>query len=236
MWPFRRKSSRPAPTPPAVVELPPQEPDDPFGFGYKNTWWAVPSVDMQAVVTAFGLQNSQPANWRSGIANAYDRSVFVTPAVDGWTLVTGFELPPSNNDVRREVAQPLEELSQTFGEAQVFSTHRIVDYHVWAKAVQGKLIRGYGYLGESGETLWNAGDLTPEEQSLGIAFVDERSLKDEEESYWERDDIQTASEDDVMNVARAWSVAPCDFKNYKPRERKLGILGSHSELFTRFFP
>lgn len=233
MWPFQRKQHPSPAETPAVVELPPQQPDDPRGFGFKNTWWAIPSADTAAIVDTIGLQNAQPANWQTGIRYAYEDSVFVTPPIKNWTLITGFQLPPSGQNARDEVLQPLLELSETFSTALVFSTHRIVGYHVWAKAVAGTLIRGYGYLGESGQTLWDEGALTPEEVELEFAFFDERCYEAGDDSYWEREDLTFADEMNVMDIARLWSVSPDDLEVYKPKERSLGVLGSHSKLLRR---
>lgn len=213
------------------IQLPPQVPDDAIAFGFKNTWWALPTTDTQSVVTAIHLQDAQPANWLTGIKYAYDRSVFVTPPVRDWTSIVGFYLPPMGQNARDEVMQPLLELSKMFGTALVFSTHRIVGYHLWAKAVQGSLVRGYGWLGESGTTFWDEGPMTPEERRLGFAFLDERSPEAEDDSYWEREDLSRPNEMNVMDIAREWSISPYDLKHYKPKERSLGVLGSGAALF-----
>jgi hypothetical protein len=231
MWPFRRKRKTSSiETPPPAMVVPSTEPDDPFGFGFKNSWWALPTPDTEVVIDAIRLQNSQPANWQTGIQYAYERSVFVTPPIDKWTLIAGFYLPPMSQKARDEVISPLLELSEKFGMAFVFATHRIVGYHIWAKAVAGSLIRGYGYSGESMVTFWDEGPMTPEERELGFAFFDERSLESKNDSYWDRKDLTTPNETNVMDIARKWSVAPFDLDDYKPSERKLGVLGSHSEL------
>src|SRR5262249_14833633 len=151
----RKRRARVSSAPPRAADLPPQQPDSPRAFGFKNTWWAVPSSDTNVVVDAIGLQNLQTANWQTGIKYAYERSVFVTPPIDDWTPITGFSRPPMGQNARDEVIQPLLGLSEKFGTALVFATHRIVEYHVWAKAVAGSLVRGYGYVGESGQTFWD---------------------------------------------------------------------------------
>lgn len=234
MWPFKRKQFKRSPEPRAtVVELPHQSPDHPRGFGFKTTWWALPTTDNETVVSAIGLQNAQPANWQTGIQYAYKKFVFVTPPVAGWTLITGWTLPPTSQNARAEVLAPLLNLSQSFGTALVFATHRVVEYHVWAKAISGSLIRGYGYLGESGETFWGEGDMTPEEQSLGFAFFNERSADAVDDSYWNRDDLDYPDEMKVMAIAREWSVSPSKLEDYKRKEPSLGVLGSHCELLKQ---
>lgn len=75
--------------------------------------------------------------------------------------------------------------------------------------------------------------MTPEERTLGFAFFDERCPDAQEDSYWEREDLNYADEMNVMDIARAWSVSPYDLDDYRPSERSLGVLGSHSELLKR---
>jgi hypothetical protein len=150
--------------------------------------------------------------------------------VDNWTFIIGFVLPPSGQDARNEIIEPLLQLSGAFSTALVFATHRVVEYHVWAKAVAGSLIRGYGYVGESGKTFWDEGPMTPEEQKLGFAFFDERRPEAEEDSYWEREDLDYPDEMKVMDIAGAWSLRPADLDESIPQEKLLGVLGSHSEL------
>jgi len=213
-----------------MVAIMPGQPDDPRAFGFNITWWALPSLDTQAVVDAIRLQDPLPANWHTGVKSAYENSVFVTPPIDAWTLIAGFALPPKSQKARDEVFDSLLALSQSFGTALVFATNHIVEYHVWAKAVAGSLIRGYGWVGESGRTFWDEGPMTPEEQELGFAFFDERSPESEDDSYWEREDLTFPNEMKVMDIARKWSISPCDLDSYRPKEQRLGVLGSHSRL------
>src|SRR5947199_331590 len=82
-----------------------------------------------------------------GTEAAYQSSVLVTPPLADWTLAVGTALfPPGRAEAF--VKPLLERLSGQFGEAQYFCTHRDVELHVWARATQGRLVRGYGWLGE----------------------------------------------------------------------------------------
>jgi hypothetical protein len=98
-----------------------------------------------------GLVNAKDSTWSEGIAQAYAGSVFVAPPLGSWTLAVGLPLAPAD-DTEGSVRPALEELGRRFGEAQYFSTHRVSEFHVWARAVGGKLVRAYGYVGDSGET------------------------------------------------------------------------------------
>jgi len=132
MWPFRPKLT--PKTPSAEIRLAPQKPDAPIAFGFKITWWSLPTVDTEAVARHIGLQNLQRAN------------------------------------------------------------------------------------------------VTPEERKLGFAFFDERSPEANDDSYWEREDLTFPNEMNVMDIAREWSICPCDLDEFQAEEHLLGVLGSHSEL------
>ncbi len=143
------------------------------------------------------------------VALAYDGGVFLTPPVNGWILICGTRLPPQSEDAATEVETRLEILSHEFSDAQVFATHRVVEYHVWGRARDGSLTRGFGHLGEAGVTFWDTG-FDEGEDALGFDFVDWSDDPSEEEL----DAADWPSEDHVMQVASAWSVAPVDFGGF----------------------
>lgn len=231
MWPRKRKqqetrSAGDAQAPPHLGEQPS---DRPVPFGYTCAWWALSTTDTGAVVEAVGLSAAQPANWETGVRLAYEGLVFVTPPIEGWTLIAGTALPPSPDDARGSTVPHLLSLSGRFGFALAFSTHRVVDYHAWAKAREGALVRGYSYIGESGQTLWDEGEPTPEEKSLGLAFFNERSPESANDDNWDREDLVYPDEEHVLAIADAWSVSPMnlDRANLAPG---LGVLGVSARL------
>ena len=226
MWPFPKRSQVSPPVPPAA-------PDLPVSFGYKCAWYALASSDTNSIVSAVQLREARPSSWAHGIEQAYERSVFVSPPVKGWTFVVGFSLAPSSNDAKQKVRPRLESLSRSFGTALFFASHRVVELHLWAKAVTGSLARAYGYVGESGETFWNEGDMTAEERKLGFAFFDPGSAKAEEDGYWDREDLSFPDEQNVMDIAREWSVCPDDLEQLAQElGPSLGVLGSRSDALT----
>src|SRR5262249_43907132 len=143
------------------------DPDLPVPFGPKTAWFALETRNTNAVANALGMQGVQAATWAEGIGAAYQSSVFVTPPLADWTLVVGTALfPPDRADL---FVKPLvERLSRQFGDAQYFCTHRDVELHVWARARKGRLVRGYGWLGQKSLTLWEEGAPTREEQDIGF--------------------------------------------------------------------
>jgi hypothetical protein len=171
-------------------------PDVPVPFGPKMAWLAIDSTDTVAVATALDLREAQPATWDEGVRGAYQSSIFVTPPLGDWTLALGTALFPKDR-VEAFVQPLLERLSRQFGNVQYFCTHRVVELHVWARVRQGRLIRGYGWLGEKGLTLWDEGAPTSEERNLGFQFLDGRSATG-----------ASPDETGVMQIANLWSIDP----------------------------
>jgi hypothetical protein len=143
------------------------DPDLPVPFGPKLAWLALETTDTEAIATALGLGEALAATWAQGVEAAHQSSVFVTSPLADWTLAVGQALfPPDRVDAF--VKPLLERLSRQFGDAQYFCTHRDFELHVWARARQGRLVRGFGWLGERRLTLWDEGGLTNEERDLGL--------------------------------------------------------------------
>ena len=142
-------------------------PDLPVPFGPRMAWLALDTTDTEAVATALGLREARAATWAEGIDAASQASVFVTPPLGDWTLAVGAALFPP--DEAEAFVKPLvERLSRQFGDAQYFCTHRDVELHVCGARRQGRLVRGYGWLGQKGLTLWDEGGQTKEERDLGF--------------------------------------------------------------------
>jgi hypothetical protein len=179
------------------------EPDTPIPFGYKCSWYTVRASEAEILADAFGLKKTTGVNWEKGIEAAYQGFVFISPPVDGWTFVVGTHHAQARLEkITQKATSMLLELSSEFGEAQFYVTHRVVELHVWAKALNGKLIRAYGYLGEADEIFWDEG-------KAEIPEVDIRS------------DI---NEETVMEIARTWSISPTDLGKYES-EPTLGLIG-----------
>ena len=168
------------------------------GFGGKQAWLAVAGDDPVAVLGALGLRDLGPVPWREGIDLAYltDDRVALTPPLPGardtsWILATGRWLlaPSTSVDV---IA-----LSAALGtEVQFFATHRVTELHRWQRAVEGSLVRAFGYVGQTGEvTSWH-GEPGPAERAAGLP------------AELEEDVTVLVGEKDVLKVADAWSVDP----------------------------
>ena len=187
-------------------------PDKPEGFGYKNAWLAVKADDPQAVARVLELEDLQPANWRTGLAAAYDHydtHVFVTPSVSGWVLVVGMALPDSGEPGWADKCTPLlEKLGRKYDPAFYFGTHRVAEYHAWARVDQGRITRAYAYSGDKGITIWNEGPQTKAERDLHLDFFADDAPPGQSHEYYDRKDLRYPQEDDVINLAGAWSINP----------------------------
>ncbi|RSM54828.1 hypothetical protein DMB66_36870 [Actinoplanes sp. ATCC 53533] len=169
------------------------------GFGGKQAWLAVRDGDPERVLSALGLRDLGEVSWRAGIdlAHLSDDRVAVTPALPGaretsWVLVAGRYL------LRPDTIVDVVELSARLRtEVQFFATHRVTESHRWQRAVDGELVRTFGYVGQTGDvTSWH-GDPDPAERSAGLpaTFADEESTV-------------LVSEQDVLRVADGWSIDP----------------------------
>jgi len=180
------------------------EPDNPVPFGYKCAWYAVQNADVEQLVRLIGLKKPRRTTWLEGIEAAYGKSVFVSPAIDGWCFVVGARLVAAQApSISGEIRPTLQRLSSELGTVCFFATHRVVELHIWAKAADGQVLRAYAYHGETGEVVWNEGKPTPEEVNV----------------------LGNVDEDAVMAIARAWSIAPVDLDTIKA-EPSLGMLGT----------
>jgi hypothetical protein len=198
--------------------------DLPVPFGPKMAWLALETTDTEAVATALPLAETRPATWAEGIEAAYRSSVYVTPPLADWTMAAGMSLFPPDR-AETFVKPLLERLSQQFGEVQYFCTHRDVGLSVWARAQNGRLIRGYGWLGKNCLTLWDEGKPTQEEQELGFRFSHDPSSTSE---LAQEKNLTCASERGVMQLAYLWSIDPTtlDEQFMEPVKGLLGKMAS----------
>lgn len=182
-------------------------PEAPIGFGYKTMWIAVKTNKQERIAETIGLHKFRPANWRDGINKAYKNAVLITPEIKGWTLAVGEKLPSGDSiESINQVKSLLIKLSQEFGEAQFFCTHRIVEYHCWVKASNGVIVRTYSYLGENAENIMIDGMPTEIEKKYNLINTFSPEAKNDE--YFEREDIEYPNEELVMTIAEQWSINP----------------------------
>lgn len=167
------------------------------GFGPKQAWLAVRGGDAAVVVVALGLRDLGEVGWRTGVDMAYltDDRLLLTPPLPGaggtdWVLVAGrWLLDESSVDVAA--------LSARLGrEVQAFATYRTHEVHRWQRAVDGVLVRAFGFRGDTGEVTRWTGEPDAAERAAGLPA----SLAAEPDVL--------VGEVDVLRLAGAWSVDP----------------------------
>jgi hypothetical protein len=180
-----------------------------MGFGYKTAWIAVRSRTTVEVADALALGDLRSMTFADGTEAAYAGGVFVTPSIDGWTLAHGRELADEIGPTGPDFVDWLATMSRRLGDVQYFGTHRVSEWHQWACARDGAVVRAYAFA--DGEVLLFEGDPTPAEVSCGVGT--ESGPGDDAESWdearWDRWFDATPSETDVMRIAELWSVDPC---------------------------
>ena len=172
-------------------------PDSPYPFGYKIGWYAIKNETTLSVIEKMKLKVVKESNWEDGInlVSEHLQYTFITPIVDGYVLVVNIVSDDEHNLVKKHAL--------LFDELQYFGTHHVVEYNVWAKFLNGKVIRGYCFIGESNEIKWNEGEITTEEKNLGF---DKFPANSDTLSADDFDYENLPNEEDVLNIAKAWGV------------------------------
>lgn len=205
-----------------------QDSNAPEDFGYKNIWVTVKTKDKKKLADALGLRNQKASGWANGVDQAYKDKVFITPAVGQWTMALGWGLLcpglKGSEDELRCYKDIINRLSLIFGEAELFVTHRVSEYHFWAKSVNGKIVRLYFYIGASGENIDVEGAPTPVEQKLHLGNTLSPEAK-RDPNYADRTDLTFPDEEVVMKVAGYWSVNPSRLTERKDVAVGMGLLG-----------
>ncbi|MFD0537039.1 hypothetical protein ACFQY7_28205 [Actinomadura luteofluorescens] len=121
-----------------------------------GTWYAVPTGDRDAVLDAFDLSEPEPVTMRLG-ASAWNhdhhvsrgdhgpcRRVYVTPSLDGWTLVFGDPFPDHEDDIDVSAIQDhCRDLSRRFGTAHWYGASCGDEWTAWCVAEGGDVVRYY---------------------------------------------------------------------------------------------
>jgi hypothetical protein len=177
-------------------------PYNPLHVRRPSRWLAIRTRDMLAVQTELGIRHAQPCSWSEGVFAA--RKLFVSPPVNGWTLVFGDALPNPDDDVDASF-RFLRELSLKLGRVQFFQADQILQHHAWAQLEMGRVLRAYAW---AGTTIWNQGVKTNDEIALGMNCFgyDENPGSDD----WVMADHIVANVEKVFQLAHRWSVDPAE--------------------------
>lgn len=201
-----------------------------------NHWLAVPSGDQAGIMRALGLTDPRPVTFALGndIVDSdghgcgtddhtgYER-VFVTPELDGWTLVLGAWCDPCGEERSGDVLRLCAELSARYGGAQAYYYGGQGDGSAWLVAEHGTVVRRYCETGEGEDELLTLGAPLPYERTcraeLGLSpdwDAARESRDDEDEWRWAAHDLAPA-------VARSFGVSPLDISADTP-SRGTGVV------------
>ena len=165
------------------------------GKTYCGRWLAIPGGDQQAIMEVLDLSEPQPVTMRRGFAmissdrhgggtvEQRDSGVFITPQLDGWTLVVGswyvrWGTPAKWGYLQIEPEAEIEvvrELSARFGQAQSYWYDGEFRMGSWLICIDGKVHRWY-HESHPEEAI---GDRLPVEASFRLPHEDAR-IPDEE--------------------------------------------------------
>jgi hypothetical protein len=202
-------------------------------FGYKCAWLALRTKAPNDVIAALELRDVREVDWDEGVEAAYAGRFFVTPPLDDWTLVANTDLMDTlfdsdNCPDLESFANRLETTAKRLDAvSQFFATHRVIELHAWAVADPKGLRRAFAYLGERDEVLFDTGAVDPAEKRSRLLLGSD-SPASETEQEWS-DDLPT--EEDVMRVARRWSLVLDDLDDDRLPAR--GWVARSSGLWAR---
>ncbi|MGI5242071.1 hypothetical protein [Dactylosporangium sp. CA-139066] len=188
--------------------------------GCFNAWLAVRGGDQQGIMRILGLSRSVPATYGLGetlVAHlghgGPDRSrtwrhVFISPRLNGWTVVSGPSCDPDNEP---RVETWIQDLSSVYGDAQAYFYGSQGDGDAWLVGSRGRIVRRFS--SEKPETA--SGEPLPIElrtlRRLGFTGPPERLDAENADDFWdfvgECGAPQVAAE---LSIDPVWTGWPAD--------------------------
>ncbi|MEU6454505.1 hypothetical protein [Streptomyces sp. NPDC047065] len=125
--------------------------------------------------------------------------VYVSPALDGWTLAIGRWCDPCDIERSDDVLQMCEALSARYGRAQAYYYGAQGDGSAWLIAEQGTVVRRYCETGDGEDHYLTLGAPLPYERScreaLGLTTTwDAATESEEDEDEWAMETMHMAPE------------------------------------------
>ncbi|MEU9479255.1 HEAT repeat domain-containing protein [Streptomyces sp. NPDC048191] len=141
-----------------------------------TSWFAVPGGDQQGVVDVLDLYDARPATFALGLSiGAHDSHdgaeygrVYVTPEVDGWTLVLGPWCNPVDPERAEDVLRVVTELSRRYGRAQAYYFGEQGGGSGWLVAEDGNVIRRCSGSWDTDDARYSLGEPLPEERAACV--------------------------------------------------------------------
>ena len=132
-------------------------------FPTPSRWLTVKSMNTDYLRDILGVGDS-PTSWSDALSRCREKRLFVSPPVDGWSLIVGSGIPDPVVDIDATF-RFLVNLSKATGEVQFYHLDRTLNFHGWALLREGRVVRAYEW---ASETLWNEGRTTLDERLLGM--------------------------------------------------------------------
>lgn len=157
-----------------------------------TSWIAVPTGDQRGIVELLGLYEARPATFGLGLSigvhDSHDGAehgrVYVTPEVDGWTLVLGPWCNPGDPERAADVLRVVSELSRRYGRAQAYFFGEQGGGSSWLVAEKGNVVRRFRASWEADDAQYTLGEPLPEERAAcveeNITPVGDAGADDEE--------------------------------------------------------
>ncbi|MFJ8540674.1 HEAT repeat domain-containing protein [Streptomyces sp. NPDC093586] len=156
--------------------------------GCSASWIAVPGGDRTGITGALGLSGERLATFALGhsvvLHDSDDRPdhrrVYVTPEVDGWTLIVGPWCNPVDPERADGVLEAVTALSRRYGRAQAYHFGEHGGGSGWALAEHGTVVRRADASSCGGGQIPELGERLPEELALHAEWAE-----DDEDAEWE---------------------------------------------------
>jgi hypothetical protein len=179
---------------------------EPFIFGYKSLWIAVRSDSPALVANKLADLEKENYKTKKHIFFKYDNSeVYVSNVYKGWTFILAdLRDMPSGEDLRfiPDLKALLNNLSTSFGEAQYFGSHRVVDYSCWVKSTNGKIDRFFSFVGGGDGYVLVEGEPSAIETKHNLLKTTINLTDADYEKF------KSPDEEILMDIAGNWSIDP----------------------------
>ncbi len=134
--------------------------------------------------------------------------VFVTPELDGWTLVIGRWCSPVVDERSEDVLRLCTALSARYGQAQAYYFGWQGDGSAWIVAEDGAVVRRYCETGDGEDELLTLGEPLPFERARRAELGLSPEWDAAEENEDDEDEWKWAAHDMAPEIAKALGVSP----------------------------
>lgn len=170
----------------------------PRGRVRQHAWFAAPVAGVAEFARTLGLRTVQNVPLETA-ATAAREGLFVVKGGNGRVLAIGIDAFARGDFAR--IDEALCRLSLAHGEAVWFGIDEDRDLCGWARAHRGEVLRAFCWDGSDDELLWEIGEPSADERSLGFFTADPRDGTDDEVKWW-------PLPREVRALAQRWGAEP----------------------------